>query len=289
MSSTLPLRLLIALTQAPADGLTLRELARGAGVSDSTTAYAIAGLVDDGLAMVTGRRGRRRYAPASSERAELMRTLALRTFGADDALAIAARANRAVEFASRDPQGLLVVYGDGSDPADAARFEEFPRAVSPAVVIEAQFHADLVRRLRTDRSPRSRALRGRVLKGRVDRSVPDRTRHRDFRRARRLRRPHPSLRVPSLRTLQRLAGEHGLRRVALFGSAVRSDFRPDSDVDVLVEYRPQAKRTVRSHLALKRSLERFFRHDVDLVNVKYLDPQVRPMAAREMVRLYGRA
>ncbi|MCH7996082.1 MAG: nucleotidyltransferase domain-containing protein, partial [Planctomycetes bacterium] len=31
---------------------------------------------------------------------------------------------------------------------------------------------------------------------------------------------------------------HGIRRLALFGSVLRDDFRPDSDVDVLVEFEP---------------------------------------------------
>lgn len=31
---------------------------------------------------------------------------------------------------------------------------------------------------------------------------------------------------------------HGIRRLAMFGSALRDDFRPDSDVDVLVEFAP---------------------------------------------------
>lgn len=32
-----------------------------------------------------------------------------------------------------------------------------------------------------------------------------------------------------------------IRRLALFGSALREDFRPDSDVDVLVEFEPQTR------------------------------------------------
>jgi len=32
--------------------------------------------------------------------------------------------------------------------------------------------------------------------------------------------------------------EHGILRLALFGSVLRDDFRPDSDVDVLVEFEP---------------------------------------------------
>ncbi len=31
---------------------------------------------------------------------------------------------------------------------------------------------------------------------------------------------------------------HHIRRLAVFGSALRSDFRPDSDVDILVEFDP---------------------------------------------------
>ena len=33
---------------------------------------------------------------------------------------------------------------------------------------------------------------------------------------------------------------HRIRRLALFGSILRDDFRPDSDVDVLVEFEPGA-------------------------------------------------
>ncbi|MCP9452679.1 MAG: nucleotidyltransferase family protein [Nitrospira sp.] len=32
---------------------------------------------------------------------------------------------------------------------------------------------------------------------------------------------------------------HHIRRLAVFGSALRSDFRPDSDIDILVEFEPE--------------------------------------------------
>ncbi len=35
-----------------------------------------------------------------------------------------------------------------------------------------------------------------------------------------------------------LCKHHHVRRLALFGSVLRDDFRPDSDVDVLVEFEP---------------------------------------------------
>jgi uncharacterized protein len=35
-----------------------------------------------------------------------------------------------------------------------------------------------------------------------------------------------------------LCRRHHIRKLSLFGSVVRDDFRPDSDVDVLVEFAP---------------------------------------------------
>lgn len=36
--------------------------------------------------------------------------------------------------------------------------------------------------------------------------------------------------------LVRFCREHGIRRLALFGSALRGNLRPDSDIDLLVEF-----------------------------------------------------
>ena len=36
--------------------------------------------------------------------------------------------------------------------------------------------------------------------------------------------------------LAEFCGRHGVKRLSLFGSILRADFRPDSDVDVLVEF-----------------------------------------------------
>lgn len=38
--------------------------------------------------------------------------------------------------------------------------------------------------------------------------------------------------------LARFCRQHHIRKLSFFGSVLRSDFRPDSDVDVLVEFAP---------------------------------------------------
>jgi len=52
--------------------------------------------------------------------------------------------------------------------------------------------------------------------------------------------------------------EHGIRRLAIFGSALRDDFRPDSDVDVLVEFEPERTPSLLGIARLERELSPFF-------------------------------
>jgi predicted nucleotidyltransferase len=44
-----------------------------------------------------------------------------------------------------------------------------------------------------------------------------------------------------LETIEAFCRRHQIRRLSLFGSAVREDFRPESDVDILVEFEPDAQ------------------------------------------------
>ncbi len=46
---------------------------------------------------------------------------------------------------------------------------------------------------------------------------------------------HPKLSIPR-EQLAAFCQKHGIRRLAIFGSALREDFHPDSDVDMLVEF-----------------------------------------------------
>ncbi len=45
-----------------------------------------------------------------------------------------------------------------------------------------------------------------------------------------------------------------IRRLALFGSVIRDDFRPDSDIDVLVEFQPDARVGFFELFAMEREL-----------------------------------
>ena len=53
--------------------------------------------------------------------------------------------------------------------------------------------------------------------------------------------------------------------LALFGSVVREDFGPDSDVDVLIQFQPQARHTLLDMARMEEELRQIFGRDVDLV------------------------
>jgi predicted nucleotidyltransferase len=52
---------------------------------------------------------------------------------------------------------------------------------------------------------------------------------------------------------------------ALFGSVLREDFRPDSDIDVMVEFHPEAHPTFSTLDQMEAELKTIFDRDIDLI------------------------
>ena len=53
---------------------------------------------------------------------------------------------------------------------------------------------------------------------------------------------------------------------AIFGSALRADFRPDSDIDVLVSFTPDTKVSLFDMVHMQDELKQIFSRDVDLIS-----------------------
>ena len=56
-----------------------------------------------------------------------------------------------------------------------------------------------------------------------------------------------------------------IRELALFGSALRSDFRPDSDVDMLVEFEPGQEPGLMELVAMENELSEILGRKADMV------------------------
>jgi uncharacterized protein len=78
----------------------------------------------------------------------------------------------------------------------------------------------------------------------------------------------PPLIDDNLDEIGRLCRLHGVRKLEVFGSVLRSDFDPRrSDVDVLVEFESRVASSFANFLDLKEALERLLERPVDLVEL----------------------
>jgi predicted nucleotidyltransferase len=73
----------------------------------------------------------------------------------------------------------------------------------------------------------------------------------------------------------------GVSRLGIFGSYSRGEARPDSDVDVFVDFRPGLK-TYDNFMAVGDALEEAFQRKVELVTEKGLSPYIGPKIMREV-------
>jgi predicted nucleotidyltransferase len=80
---------------------------------------------------------------------------------------------------------------------------------------------------------------------------------------------------------------HHIRRLAIFGSFLREDFRPDSDVDVLVEFEPEAQVGFIALGRIQRELSALLQRPVDLVPREGLKPKIREAVLSSAEELYA--
>ncbi len=66
-------------------------------------------------------------------------------------------------------------------------------------------------------------------------------------------------------TISDFCTRHRITEFSLFGSSLRDDFRPDSDVDVIVDFEPGAKPSGWGRMELKEELQQIFGREVDLL------------------------
>jgi predicted nucleotidyltransferase len=285
VSSNLALVEVLALSAV--EDLSLSEIARSVESSPSAAQRALEILESDGVALRSAGSGRPRYRLATSSTADHVLGLAHAQVDPDKALAIAAHANPAVEFLGRTPDSrVLVVFASGSRAADEARAARLLDRMAAELggKVEYLSHDDVRRELLNDPGLRARASKMRILYGSRDRTFPDRSRH-GVRRGKPLGRPNPAIKLPSRHAVRNLSRRHGLASLKLFGSAVRNDFRPDSDVDVLVRFRPGVRPTMESMASLEADLERLLARDVELTREEAVRAPIKEEIESEAVSL----
>ena len=81
---------------------------------------------------------------------------------------------------------------------------------------------------------------------------------------------------------------HRIKRLALFGSVIRDDFTPDSDVDVLVEFEPRSTPGF-AFASMEEELSQILGRKVDLNTTRSLSKYFRDEVLAEAEDLYVQA
>ncbi len=95
----------------------------------------------------------------------------------------------------------------------------------------------------------------------------------------------PTLELPR-QQVAAFCRRHHIRKLALFGSVLRSDFRPDSDIDVLVEFEPGHVPGL-AFFAMQEDLSALLGRKVDLNTLADLSRYFRDKVLDEAETLYA--
>ena len=83
-----------------------------------------------------------------------------------------------------------------------------------------------------------------------------------------------------------LCRQYQVRELSLFGSAARGDMRPDSDIDLLVDFLPGSDIDLVDYTGFMLDLSRLIGRKVDLVSKNGLKPLIRASVLEEARLLY---
>ena len=81
--------------------------------------------------------------------------------------------------------------------------------------------------------------------------------------------------IAAIQADRNVLGEFSVKSLSVFGSVVRGDAGPDSDVDILVEFEPGARIGLFEFVRLKNALSEQLGVPVDLVTPDALHPALR--------------
>src|SRR4051812_808867 len=75
-----------------------------------------------------------------------------------------------------------------------------------------------------------------------------------------------------------------INELSVFGSVLRDAFGPDSDIDLLAEFRPDAKHTLADLDAMEAELRGMFGRKVDVVNKSVVQASENYIRRKEILR-----
>ena len=87
--------------------------------------------------------------------------------------------------------------------------------------------------------------------------------------------------------LAEVCRRYGVKELALFGSAIRGEMGPESDIDIMVEFEPLVRIGLIKFESLVEELESLAGRRVDLVTKRGLKPWVRTQVLKDARVIYA--
>jgi predicted nucleotidyltransferase len=91
----------------------------------------------------------------------------------------------------------------------------------------------------------------------------------------------------ALKAIKSLCQRYQVQELSIFGSALREDFRTDSDIDLLVEFEPEAQIGFVTLARMQRELSAILNRSVDLVPKGGLKAKIRESVISSAKVLYA--
>lgn len=95
-----------------------------------------------------------------------------------------------------------------------------------------------------------------------------------------------NINIPS-EEIESFCKRNHIRRLSLFGSILRDDFMVESDIDVLVQFNPDARVSFMSPGKMQRELAKIFQRPVDLVPQDGLKSIIRDQVLSTAQEIYA--
>jgi len=92
-------------------------------------------------------------------------------------------------------------------------------------------------------------------------------------------------RIEIFEKITQILKNEGVRRIAVFGSYVRREEKPESDIDIIVEF--SGRKSLLELVRIERELSEILGIKVDLLTEKSISPYLIDTIKKEMEVIYG--